>query len=211
MEEDAGSRIRNKYQALQARKEERQTIFTADRIPPMKRSRSMFYPHYSILPFSLFHSTAWGQAAPPKSLFQKARSQASKQANVYSATPPIQRPSSSATASMGSKPGAPSVGSSSASLRTAQLMFPPSSSNSPPITITTTTKVVQPGNRRLSTMSGSMSPPPLPDQLMSPPPTHQPLAATSPPPTQPVRRPPNTSALFMPKHKASSQLPSRSR
>jgi hypothetical protein len=40
LEEEAGLRIRSKYQALEAQKQERRLVFTAANVPPMKRART---------------------------------------------------------------------------------------------------------------------------------------------------------------------------
>ena len=54
MEEEAGLRIRTKYQELEAQKQEKRLVFTGGSIPPMKRLRvngckSIPFGHTSIL------------------------------------------------------------------------------------------------------------------------------------------------------------------
>ncbi|KLO10546.1 hypothetical protein SCHPADRAFT_906793 [Schizopora paradoxa] len=177
--EEAANRIRNQRLEAEELKRKRQIKIT-DRLPPPKRVR---------------HGWSNGPA-PPKTLFEKTRAEASKfQKNVFNSRA-AQPPSSSI------KSTRPKLGSSNVPL------FPPC--RSAPVAVTTVT--VRTSNRPSHSPPQSISKPevsasPL-SQKESRPPTRFPPESSPPPPRNAARaknKDPMAS-LFVPKHKAHSQL-----
>jgi len=170
MEEDAGLRARNKYKALAAEKQEKRLVFTPH-ATPMKKART----------------NGWGRGSvSPKTLFDKARSDARRKAVIYS-------PASKTTVA---EPPA----------NAALLVQTPTRA----INVTTTIKSA------ISPATGVEPPLPEESLLPSVPThpldgidacpvnKHNPLAASKPPHypagRNPLKRPRGADALFMPKH-----------
>jgi len=168
MEEDAGLRARNKYKALAAEKQEKRLVFTPH-ATPMKKART----------------TGWGRGSvSPKTLFDKARSDARRKAIIYSP----------ASRTIAAEPPA----------NAALLVQPPTRI----INVTTTIKSVIAPPVKPPLPEGSLSPlvpeHPLDGIDARPVNEHNPLAASKPPyyPSGriPLKRPRGSNALFMPKH-----------
>ncbi|EPQ57966.1 hypothetical protein GLOTRDRAFT_136780 [Gloeophyllum trabeum ATCC 11539] len=182
--EEVGSRIRSQRQQAEERKKESQIKIT-DRLPPAKKAR-------------------WGMASQPRSLFQKTRTEASKlQKTMYGPRllPPM--------------PAAKSYRVLPSTTTSSLLPAPPSTLSNPRVTV----KAV----RRPSSSSVPPSSSATPKQPVPPPSTAPPRLlppSQSPPPpraetVRPLKSPAHSkkdpmSNLFMPKHRAHSQLPRQS-
>jgi len=177
--EEAANRIRNQRLEAEELKRKRQVKIT-DRLPPPKRPR---------------HGWSSGPA-PPKTLFEKTRAEASKfQKNVFNsrAVPPP----------LNTKSIRPKLGSSNVPL------FPPS--KSAPVAVTTVT--VRTSSRPSHSPPQSIRKPEVPASSLS---RTESRPSTRPPPEPTASLPPRRLAattekdpmasLFVPKHKAHSQL-----
>ncbi|KAF8334220.1 RNA polymerase II transcription factor SIII subunit A-domain-containing protein [Cantharellus anzutake] len=193
LEEEAGHRIRSKYQELEAQKQEKRLVFTGGSIPPMKRLRV----------------NGWGKSSTPKTLFEKARSETARQAGVYAAgsrpvalgrhVRPLGRllapgvnnltkaPHQTNTVSLKSRPLLPPASNTGVVVTTSGPKSPPMGPSSP-----TQGSSHSSAANQCDTESSCPSP-----QLS------RPLRVQHSPPIQ--------SPLFMPKHRTLSQLPSRAR
>ncbi|ETW86141.1 hypothetical protein HETIRDRAFT_407870 [Heterobasidion irregulare TC 32-1] len=183
--EEIGSRIRNARMEEQERKREREIKFT-DNIPPAKRARG------------------WNVAPPRKTLFQQTKTEASKiQKSVFG---PAMRPPMIAAKSY-------------CCISPITIAKPPLSSPPPPSGSRVVVRhVVQrrpshPDTSSLSASGSSVTQKLGSNVVTGQTPTVSPPIFTSPPPRPPksisTTKKDAMSALFMPKHRAHSQLPSR--
>ncbi|KAH9833012.1 RNA polymerase II transcription factor SIII subunit A-domain-containing protein [Rhodofomes roseus] len=197
--EELKSRLRTIRREADDRKKETQIKLT-DRLPPAKRGRP------------------WGAAYQPKTLLQRTRSEAVRMQQGIYGTPMIPMKAKSSRAA----PSVPMVkrpmGSSSSAIQST-----PSGSSAPPSRRTGSRVTVTTVAVRHTPASGS--PPAMRDTTLpstpasafemrcSPPSMSPPAACHSPLPrsviakTTPAKKDP-TASIFMPKHRASSQLPS---
>ncbi|KAF9514461.1 hypothetical protein BS47DRAFT_871762 [Hydnum rufescens UP504] len=173
LEEEAGLRIRSKYQALEAQKQERRLVFTAANVPPMKRART----------------NGWGKNPAPKTLYEKARSETMRKAGLFAAAKPFP-PGPSRTAT--SPPAGTNI--------IPTLRRPPAGTSQ--INLTKPMHIPRAPSEK-SIFSPSSPTSPISIKLSE---TKQ---AGSPP--RPIPHVPPANALFIPKHKSLSQLPSRVR
>ncbi|KAI8982844.1 hypothetical protein BD414DRAFT_491295 [Trametes punicea] len=197
--EKAAANLRVKRQRDEERKKET-SIKITDKLPPAKRAR-------------------WGVSAQPKTLFQKTRSEAAKlQKGVFSARmsrPNFQRRAivSNPASAKPPPPSMPTLAASGSRVTVRAVAVPrkPSTANTAPDVLV---KGVA-GRTRPIVPSSSHSAGPSSSSAASPPAASPPQVPSSPPdgrspPPPPLRPPPKknpASALFMPKHRAYSQLP----
>ncbi|KAI9069992.1 hypothetical protein FKP32DRAFT_1663121 [Trametes sanguinea] len=198
--EKAAANLREKRQRDEERRKET-SIKITDQLPPPKRAR-------------------WGGPAPPKTLFQKTRSEAAKlQKGVFGARmarQSFQRRTVLSNAAS-AKPPPPATSSSTASgsrvtVRTVTVPRKPPPANasaSAPVKAGTGARMSAVPTPSMPAAASAASPPAASPPATSPPQMPKLLDDRSPPP--PPLRPPQkknpASALFMPKHRAYSQLP----
>ncbi|EIW84916.1 hypothetical protein CONPUDRAFT_162236 [Coniophora puteana RWD-64-598 SS2] len=185
--EKVGNKLRNQRLEEAERKREREIKLT-DRVPPPKRARI----------------GGWGAPAPTKTLFQKTKTHASKiQRNMYNARILPAAPQSKTFKPLTSTP----------------LLKPPATSSATTYGSRVTVKTV--AYRKSVPSPGSASKhsqSPVADTASVTPTKSQPQSLSMSPPCEarPLKPPAATkkdpmAALFMPKHKALSQLPSQAR
>jgi len=179
--EEAASRLRNQRMEAAERKREREVKLT-DKLPPAKRAR------------------AWGTSSQPRSLFQKTKNEATKlRRTLYAPRLPPQTPHNKVhrpeTPNPLVVPSTKPVGQ--VPVKTVTVTRPSASLPQ------TKLRPAQPTNVEGSVSKKDLAPP----QLPSP---HPPSQLTEPRPSKPPipKRDPMAS-LFMPKHRALSQLPSQ--
>ncbi|KAH7910763.1 RNA polymerase II transcription factor SIII subunit A-domain-containing protein [Hygrophoropsis aurantiaca] len=185
--EEAASRLRNQRMAADERKKEREVKLT-DRLPPTKRSRT----------------GGWSTFSQPKSLFQKTKNEASKlQRTMYNPPKMIQAKANRVLPSAASAkpPPPPSNIPSTSKVTVKTVTYPrPSISSIPapdpkPTTLNSTSKRPPISPNKLTSLPPALISPPTPESRAA--------AAKSPP--LPKKNP--ISSIFMPKHRAFSQLP----
>jgi len=179
--EEAASRLRNQRMEAAERKREREVKLT-DKLPPAKRAR------------------AWGTSSQPRSLLQKTKNEATKlRRTLYAPRLPPQTPHNKVhrpeTPNPLVVPSTKPVGQ--VPVKTVTVTRPSASLPQ------TKLRPAQPTNVEGSVSKKDLAPP----QLPSP---HPPSQLTEPRPSKPPipKRDPMAS-LFMPKHRALSQLPSQ--
>ncbi|KIJ69081.1 hypothetical protein HYDPIDRAFT_105654 [Hydnomerulius pinastri MD-312] len=197
--EEAASRLRSQRMEADERKKEREVKLT-DRLPPAKRARG-----------------GWATASQPKSLFQKTKNEATKiRMSMYTSRmiPPMPQGKvhrvlpSSASAKPPLAPTAKPL-NSQITVKTVTIRRPSTSSSVPqPMALSTkltnSALSVSPVTPKRSVHPSSNPP------LSSPPPVHSPPQAAEPRPFKPpIQRKDPMASLFMPKHRALSQLPSQ--
>ncbi|KAI9571451.1 hypothetical protein HD554DRAFT_2236595, partial [Boletus coccyginus] len=183
--EEAASRLRNQRMEAAERKREREVKLT-DKLPPARRAR-----------------TAWGTSNQPKSLFQKTKNEATKhRRSLYTPRLPSQIPHSKVhRPTTASPPVAPSTTSINSQSNVKTL-----STSRPSVLMLQTTppRPVQSTNATNPVSQKDLSPPQLPSLA------HPPSQATEPRPSKPpIQKRDPMASLFMPKHRALSQLPSQ--
>ncbi|KAF8559669.1 hypothetical protein OG21DRAFT_1480414 [Imleria badia] len=185
--EEAASRLRNQRMEAAERKREREVKLT-DRLPPAKRAR------------------AWGAPNQPKSLFQKTKNEATKlRRSLFVPRLPPQIPHSKvhrpATASPLVAPSMKPV-NSRIDVKTDTVNRPSASKpqTTPPRPVQSRNTTDPVSQKDLL----SSSPPRFPV------PAHSPSQAIEPRPSKPpIQKRDPMASLFMPKHRAFSQLPSQ--
>ncbi|OCH88193.1 hypothetical protein OBBRIDRAFT_104443 [Obba rivulosa] len=209
-----GTRLRTQRAEAEERKRE-SSIKITDRLPPVKRSRG------------------WG-TTPPKSLLQKTRSEAARmqkgiygmrvlpmpKAKDYTRTasstqpllPPPPSPATSALSSATSATPPSAVVGSRLTVTAVPVRRPPPAPAPKPPNASSTTKSAghsKPSPAKPTPPAALRSSPPEPP---TPPPTLVPRSPAAKPPATPAgagAKRDKMSALFMPKHRAHSQLPAR--
>ncbi|KAG6889822.1 hypothetical protein C0995_014299 [Termitomyces sp. Mi166 len=205
--EEASAKLRNQRLVAEERKKEREVKIT-DRLPPPKRQRP----------------SGWGSSSTPKTLFQKTRSDASKlQKNLFSRIVPPMPPNGKQIAVLPKPPAAnmdflPPSPSSTSRVIVSNVVrrlpgTPSSSSMSSSSSSSNAATVLSPSAEKPLTapsysMRGTVGKSPIK------PPSKPPLRAdpSTPAESRPLKPPGHTkknpmASLFVPKHRAHSQLP----
>ncbi|KAI0371688.1 hypothetical protein BV20DRAFT_1043019 [Pilatotrama ljubarskyi] len=181
------------------------SIKITDRLPPAKRARCTSSSRAS--------SVFWGVSTPPKTLFQKTRTEAAKlRKGVFSARmtrPPFQQRTLVSNAA-GLRAPAPSTSTptSAASGSRVTVRAVPIPRKPPPADRKPITPVKAMAGRAVPSPSAATAQPPAAASSPPPLPSSPPNARSPPPPRPPAKKDP-ASALFMPKHRAYSQLQAR--
>ncbi|KAF8136462.1 RNA polymerase II transcription factor SIII subunit A-domain-containing protein [Boletus edulis] len=180
--EEAASRLRNQRMEAAERKKEREVKLT-DKLPPAKRAR------------------AWGTSSQPRSLFQKTKNEATKlRRTLYTPRLPPQIPHSKVHRPEITNPlvvSSTKPVNGRVAVKTVTVTRPSTS-----LPQTTPPRPVQSTNAE-DRVSKDLSPPKLPS-------SHPPSQPTDPRPSKPqIQKRDPMASLFMPKHRALSQLPSQ--
>ncbi|KAG8217605.1 hypothetical protein J3R82DRAFT_5756 [Butyriboletus roseoflavus] len=182
--EEVASRLRNQRMEAAERKKEREVKLT-DKLPPTRRAR-----------------TTWGTSNQPKSLFQKTKSEATKlRRSLYA---PRLAPQTHHSKVHRLTTASPLAASSTKPVNSRITVKTVSVSRPSVSTPQTTSRPVQSMNSAdPASQKGHLSPQP-------PSPARIPSQATDPRPSKPpIQKKDPMATLFMPKHRALSQLPSQ--